>query len=87
MVNLNINILFDKDLSELAHRVNCILFFGTEFLCGTEPPVFKLHKTDTGASEYISVVETASPKDDVNMIIIVINVYPSVVYDSNVFWQ
>jgi len=45
------------------------LFFGTEFLCGTEPPVFKLHKTDTGASEYISVVETASPKDDVIIII------------------
>ncbi|XP_022172411.1 telomerase-binding protein EST1A-like isoform X2 [Myzus persicae] len=54
----------DRVLSELTHRVNCILFFGTEFLCGTEPPVFKLHKTDTGASEYISVVETASPKDD-----------------------
>ncbi|VVC31928.1 DNA/RNA-binding domain, Est1-type,PIN domain,PIN domain-like,Tetratricopeptide-like helical [Cinara cedri] len=54
----------DRVLSELAYRVNCILFFGTEFLCGTEPPVFKLHKTDTGANEYISVVETASPKDD-----------------------
>lgn len=47
-------------------RINCILFFGTEVLCGTEPPVFKLHKTDTGASEYISVVETASPKDEVS---------------------
>lgn len=47
--------------------MNCILFFGTEFLCGTEPPVFKLHKTDTGASEYISVVETASPKDEVSL--------------------
>ncbi|XP_050536614.1 telomerase-binding protein EST1A-like isoform X2 [Daktulosphaira vitifoliae] len=54
----------DRDLSEFAMRVNCILFFGTEFLCGTEPPVFKLHKTDTGASEYISVVETASSKDE-----------------------
>lgn len=65
--------------------MNCILFFGTEFLCGTEPPVFKLHKTDTGASEYISVVETASPKDDV--IIIYIYLYTYLYYPLfNDYW-
>jgi len=62
--------------------VNCILFFGTEFLCGTEPPVFKLHKTDTGASEYISVVETASPKDDVIILYIYIYAIKFLVIDN-----
>lgn len=38
------------------------------FLCGVDPPVLKLHKTDSGKSEYISVVEEViTPKDQVSL--------------------
>lgn len=42
-------------MSQVVLRIRKILFFGTEFLCGVDPPVLKLQKFDT-FSEYISVV-------------------------------
>ncbi|XP_054290937.1 telomerase-binding protein EST1A isoform X2 [Macrosteles quadrilineatus] len=51
----------NMDVAQVSLRVNRILFCGTVFLCGVDPPVLKLHKNDTGNSEYISVVETPSP--------------------------
>ncbi|KAI5697657.1 hypothetical protein M8J75_013740 [Diaphorina citri] len=41
-------------------RIKIILFFGTEFLVGIDPPVLKLHKTESGLDEYISIVEVIS---------------------------
>lgn len=41
-------------------RINKILFFGQVFLCGLETPVLKLQKSETGVSEYVSVVEASS---------------------------
>lgn len=49
----------DRDLDpELVHvcaRLKRLLFFGHTFLCGIDPPVLRLHKDETGRSEYISV--------------------------------
>ena len=42
-------------MAQVVLRIRKILFFGTEFLCGVDPPVLKLQKFDT-YSEYISVV-------------------------------
>uniref|UniRef100_A0A1B6CG54 PIN domain-containing protein n=2 Tax=Clastoptera arizonana TaxID=38151 RepID=A0A1B6CG54_9HEMI len=51
----------DVELSCICLRISKILFFGTVFLCGVDPPVLKLHKNESGESEYISVVEIPSP--------------------------
>lgn len=58
--------LLFQELAQICLRIHRILFFGTMFLCGMDPPVLKLHKTETGLSEYISVVEeVVTPKDQV----------------------
>lgn len=49
----------DMESAQMSFRINQLLFFGTEFLCGLEPPVLKLQRYDT-FSEYISVVRTSS---------------------------
>lgn len=55
-----------KDLdAERAHfslRLNRLLFFGTEYLCGVDPPVLKL-EIDDNAREYVSVVNSAGSRD------------------------
>ncbi|XP_066905795.1 telomerase-binding protein EST1A isoform X2 [Halyomorpha halys] len=53
----------DMDLAQISLRIHKILFFGTVFLCGIDPPVLKLQKTETGESEYISVVDTESSQE------------------------
>lgn len=55
----------DMEVAQICWRINRIYFFGTEILCGITPPVLKLHKFDTGRSEYISVVR-ASQKGEEN---------------------
>lgn len=49
----------DLECAQMCVRIGKILFFGTVFLCGLEPPVLKLQKYET-YSEYISVVRTSS---------------------------
>lgn len=53
----------DLDLAQISLRIHKLLFFGTVFLCGIDPPVLKLHKTETGESEYISIVDTESSQE------------------------
>ncbi|XP_015592692.1 telomerase-binding protein EST1A isoform X2 [Cephus cinctus] len=50
----------DLELAQVCLRINKILFFGQVFLCGLETPVLKLQKSETGVSEYVSVVEASS---------------------------
>ncbi|XP_066589128.1 telomerase-binding protein EST1A-like isoform X1 [Prorops nasuta] len=50
----------DMELAQACLRINKILFFGQVFLCGLETPVLKLQKSETGVSEYVSVVEASS---------------------------
>jgi len=51
----------NMEVAQVSLRIRRILFCGTVFLCGVDPPVLKLHKNESGGSEYISVVEIASP--------------------------
>ncbi|CAK9812185.1 Telomerase-binding protein EST1A [Anthophora quadrimaculata] len=50
----------DMEVAQVCLRINKILFFGQVFLCGLETPVLKLQKSETGISEYVSVVEASS---------------------------
>ncbi|XP_076627373.1 telomerase-binding protein EST1A isoform X3 [Colletes latitarsis] len=50
----------DIEVAQVCLRINKILFFGQVFLCGLETPVLKLQKSETGISEYVSVVEASS---------------------------
>ncbi|XP_012232227.1 telomerase-binding protein EST1A isoform X2 [Linepithema humile] len=50
----------DMEVAQVCLRISKILFFGQEFLCGLETPVLKLQKSETGVSEYVSVVEASS---------------------------
>lgn len=53
----------DAELVHTCVRLKRILFFGTEFLVGIDPPVLKLHKTEAGQDQYISVVEVVSKEE------------------------
>ncbi|KYM79287.1 Telomerase-binding protein EST1A [Atta colombica] len=48
------------EVAQMCLRISKILFFGQVFLCGLETPVLKLQKSETGVSEYVSVVEASS---------------------------
>ncbi|XP_043484616.1 telomerase-binding protein EST1A-like isoform X3 [Leptopilina heterotoma] len=50
----------DMEVVQVCLRISKILFFGQVFLCGLETPVLKLQKSETGISEYVSVVEASS---------------------------
>ncbi|XP_012061387.1 PREDICTED: LOW QUALITY PROTEIN: telomerase-binding protein EST1A [Atta cephalotes] len=50
----------DMEVAQMCLRISKILFFGQVFLCGLETPVLKLQKSETGVSEYVSVVEASS---------------------------
>ncbi|XP_011306226.1 telomerase-binding protein EST1A isoform X2 [Fopius arisanus] len=50
----------DMEVVQVCLRIHKILFFGQGFLCGLETPVLKLQKSETGMSEYVSLVETSS---------------------------
>ncbi|XP_031779965.1 telomerase-binding protein EST1A isoform X3 [Nasonia vitripennis] len=50
----------DMEVVQVCLRIYKILFFGQVFLCGLETPVLKLQKSETGVSEYVSVVEASS---------------------------
>ncbi|XP_033208324.1 telomerase-binding protein EST1A isoform X2 [Belonocnema kinseyi] len=50
----------DMEVVQVFLRIQKILFFGQVFLCGLETPVLKLQKSETGISEYVSVVEAYS---------------------------
>jgi len=49
-----------QEVAQVCLRISKILFFGQVFLCGLETPVLKLQKSETGVSEYVSVVEASS---------------------------
>lgn len=49
-----------QEVAQMCLRISKILFFGQVFLCGLETPVLKLQKSETGVSEYVSVVEASS---------------------------
>ncbi|KYM99474.1 Telomerase-binding protein EST1A [Cyphomyrmex costatus] len=49
-----------REVAQMCLRISKILFFGQVFLCGLETPVLKLQKSETGISEYVSVVEASS---------------------------
>lgn len=53
---------FDIELAQFTLRINKLLFFGTVFLCGLDPPVLKL-EMENDYNEYVSVVETSSSRD------------------------
>lgn len=53
---------FDMEVAQLNLRLSKLLFFGTVFLCGLEPPVLKL-EYENDFSEYVSVVCTSSSRD------------------------
>ncbi|KAL1452128.1 hypothetical protein WDU94_006434 [Cyamophila willieti] len=53
----------NMDVVHTCARLKIILFFGTEFLVGIDPPVLKLHKTESGLDEYISIVEIVSKEE------------------------
>ncbi|KAK6625110.1 hypothetical protein RUM43_005401 [Polyplax serrata] len=58
----------DMELAQCCLRIRKILFVGTVFLCGTEPPVLKVQKYDN-YTEYVSVVDSSghsqsSPTED-----------------------
>lgn len=46
-----------KDLAADCVRIERMLYFGRDFLCGLDPPVLKLKFTGPSLSEYVSVVE------------------------------
>lgn len=52
----------DMEVAQFALRLNKLLFFGTVFLCGLEPPVLKLEIEDD-FREYVSVVATSNGRD------------------------
>ncbi|XP_030746868.1 uncharacterized protein LOC115875527 isoform X2 [Sitophilus oryzae] len=58
---------FDVEAAQLGLRISRLLFFGTIYLCGLEPPVLKLEIED-GRRDYVSVVTSErgrdSPRDD-----------------------
>lgn len=41
-------------------RIERLLYFGRDFLCGLDPPVLKLKLIAPSLSEYVSVVEAAA---------------------------
>ncbi|XP_024081331.1 telomerase-binding protein EST1A isoform X2 [Cimex lectularius] len=53
----------DMDLAQNCLRIQKILFFGSVFLCGLDPPVLKVQKMDSGESEYVSVVDTPGSQE------------------------
>ncbi|KAL0272665.1 UNVERIFIED_CONTAM: hypothetical protein PYX00_005543 [Menopon gallinae] len=58
----------DMELAQCCLRIRKIMFFGTVFVCGLDPPVLKLQKFDT-YNEYVSVVDSSgqsqsSPTED-----------------------
>jgi len=53
-------ILIFQEQAHVVLRIRKIVFFGTVFLCGVDPPVLKLQKFDSGFSEYVSVVQSSS---------------------------
>jgi len=53
-------VVFFQELAYVVLRIRKIVFFGTVFLCGVDPPVLKLQKFDGGFSEYVSVVQSSS---------------------------
>ncbi|XP_063972078.1 telomerase-binding protein EST1A-like isoform X3 [Diachasmimorpha longicaudata] len=50
----------DTERAQVCLRIHKILFFAQGFLCGLETPVLKLQKSETGISEYVSLVEASS---------------------------
>lgn len=90
MVDILKIIFLFQDLAQICLRIHRILFFGTMFLCGMDPPVLKLHKTETGLSEYISVVEeVVTPKDQVRWIWLKLSLnftFPLLLYKSIINW-
>lgn len=51
----------DSEEMQFVLRMNKLLFFGTVFLCGLDPPVLKLELKDD-AREYVSVVRASSSR-------------------------
>lgn len=51
---------FDMEMAQFQLRLNKLLFFGTVFLCGVEPPVLKLEFEN---GKYVSVVCTTASRD------------------------
>lgn len=57
-------------------RIERMLYFGRDFLCGLDPPVLKLKFIGPSLSEYVSVVDSsaiASPHLPVSLTIILFN--------------
>ncbi|KAI9553174.1 hypothetical protein GHT06_021068 [Daphnia sinensis] len=62
----------DTDMAADCVRIERMLYFGRDFLCGLDPPVLKLKFIGPSLSEYVSVVDSSSaaagphqPKNDV----------------------
>ena len=53
-------VLFCQDLAADCVRIDRLLYFGRDFLCGLDPPVLKLQFMAPSLSEYVSVVEQQS---------------------------
>ncbi|CAH1977497.1 unnamed protein product [Acanthoscelides obtectus] len=49
--------ILDTEAARAALRVQRLLFFGTVYLCGVEPPVLRLEIEDGGRREYVSTVD------------------------------
>lgn len=66
------HVLCLQEVAQVSLRIHKVLFCGTVFLCGVDPPVLKLHKDESGASEYISVVEAPSPPVQVSLLLSIV---------------
>lgn len=47
----------EPEAAHLAVRARALLFLGTQFLCGTDPPALASRLGATGVPEYVSVVQ------------------------------
>ncbi|XP_057381514.1 telomerase-binding protein EST1A-like isoform X2 [Daphnia carinata] len=50
----------DTDMAADCVRIERMLYFGRDFLCGLDPPVLKLKFIGPSLSEYVSVVDSSS---------------------------
>ncbi|XP_077294426.1 smg6 nonsense mediated mRNA decay factor isoform X3 [Arctopsyche grandis] len=53
----------DPEAAKLAVRARRLLFFGTVYLCGLDPPALERRLAAPGRAEYVSVVRRRQPDD------------------------
>lgn len=54
----------DPEAAKLAVRARRLLFFGTVYLCGLDPPAIERRMAAPDRAEYVSVVRRRQPDDN-----------------------